>query len=107
MVLKIPSAGGQVPTQTVAPASASARAMAQPKPPSSATPATSARLPDRSMLSTRASFHDDLLEVEPAGEVVGDRVGVAVDLDAAAVVALDRVGARLDLDAAADPGVGG
>ena len=49
-VLKMPSAGGQVPTQTLAPASASALAMAKPKPPSSATPATNARLPRRSML---------------------------------------------------------
>src|SRR5207244_2578258 len=44
-------AGGQVPAHTVAPASASALAMAKPYPPSSATPATNARLPFRSMLS--------------------------------------------------------
>ena len=48
------SAGGQVPTQMDAPASAIALAMANPKPPSSATPATSARLPERSMGSMRA-----------------------------------------------------
>src|ERR1700682_1229885 len=45
----MPSAGGHVPTQTVAPASASDLAMAKPKPPSSATPATKARLPERSI----------------------------------------------------------
>src|SRR5437870_13246726 len=44
-------AGGQVPAHTVAPASASALAMAKPYPPSSATPATNARLPRRSMLN--------------------------------------------------------
>ena len=43
------SAGGQVATQTVAPASASDLAMAKPKPPSSATPATRARRPVRSI----------------------------------------------------------
>ena len=48
---KILSAGGQVATQTVAPASARLLAMANPNPPSSATPATSARFPVRSMLS--------------------------------------------------------
>ena len=47
------SAGGQVPTQIDAPASAIALAMANPNPPSSATPATSARLPWRSMGSMR------------------------------------------------------
>ena len=45
------SAGGHVPTHTLAPASPSALAIANPKPPSSATPATSARRPFRSMLS--------------------------------------------------------
>src|SRR5438132_595658 len=44
-------AGGQVPRHTVAPASTSALAMAKPKPPSSATPATNARLPRRSIVS--------------------------------------------------------
>src|SRR3954462_2426628 len=44
-------AGGQVATHTVAPAAARALAMAKPKPPSSATPATRARRPERSMLS--------------------------------------------------------
>src|SRR4051794_32037597 len=53
MVVKIPYAGGQVPTQTVAPACTNALAMANPKPPSSATPATSARLPVRSIASMR------------------------------------------------------
>src|SRR5690349_8018284 len=47
----MPSAGGHVPTQTVAPASFRAFAMAKPKPPSSATPATNARLPVRSIES--------------------------------------------------------
>src|ERR1017187_8921800 len=46
---KIAIAGGQVPTQMLAPASASAFAMANPNPPSSATPATKARLPERSI----------------------------------------------------------
>lgn len=45
------SAGGQVPTTTEAPASASDLAIAKPNPPSSATPATSARRPVRSILS--------------------------------------------------------
>src|SRR5437667_3109575 len=44
-------AGGQVPAHTVAPASASALAMAKPYPPSSATPATRALFPRRSILS--------------------------------------------------------
>ena len=39
-----------MPTQTLAPASASDFAMAKPKPPSSATPATNARFPCKSML---------------------------------------------------------
>jgi len=46
---KMLSAGGQVATQTVAPAWIRCFAMAQPKPLSSATPATRARLPERSM----------------------------------------------------------
>src|SRR5438876_4304646 len=50
---KMFSAGGQVPAHTVAPASAKALAMAKPYPPSSATPATRARLLRRSMLSIR------------------------------------------------------
>lgn len=45
----MPSAGGQVPTEIDAPAVARAFAMANPNPPSSATPATKARLPERSM----------------------------------------------------------
>src|SRR5262245_27035607 len=48
------SAGGQVPTQMLAPASASALAIAKPKPPSSATPAMNARFPVRSMVSMPA-----------------------------------------------------
>lgn len=44
-------AGGHVPTETEAPASARALAMAKPNPPSSATPATSALFPVRSILS--------------------------------------------------------
>src|SRR5688500_17108272 len=59
MVLKIPSAGGQVPTHTLAPASARALAMANPKPPSSATPATNARLPRRSMFNMAADVTQD------------------------------------------------
>src|SRR3954464_12460943 len=46
---KLFSAGGQVPTQTFAPASASDFAMANPYPASSATPATRARFPVRSI----------------------------------------------------------
>ena len=45
------SAGGHVATHTDAPASASDLAIANPKPPSSATPATSARRPEKSMFS--------------------------------------------------------
>src|SRR5205809_369681 len=48
-LVKMPSVGGHVPTQTVAPASASAFAIAKPNPPSSDTPATKARLPFRSI----------------------------------------------------------
>src|SRR5580692_1062583 len=66
---KILSAGGQVPTQTVAPASTSAFVIANPYPPSSATPATSARRPVRSILS----MADDAVA---APESVG-RVGLA------------------------------
>src|SRR6267378_3900649 len=44
-------AGGHVPAHTVAPAAARALAMAKPYPPSSATPATNARLPRRSIAS--------------------------------------------------------
>src|ERR1700675_788698 len=50
-LVKMPRAGGQVPTQIVAPAWASAFEMAKPNPPSSATPAMKARFPARSMLS--------------------------------------------------------
>src|SRR6266705_6663287 len=50
-LVKMPRAGGQVPTQMEAPASASALAIAKPKPPSSATPATNARFPVRSIFS--------------------------------------------------------
>src|SRR3954468_1105370 len=52
------SAGGQVPTHTEAPASASALAMANPNPASSATPATSARFPVRSMASMRGYYRN-------------------------------------------------
>src|SRR5688572_29620030 len=51
--MKMLSVGGQVPTHTLAPASASAFATANPYPPSSATPATSARRPVRSMFNIR------------------------------------------------------
>src|SRR4030088_1498279 len=47
--MKMLRAGGQVPTDTLAPASARDLAMANPNPASSATPATSARLPARSI----------------------------------------------------------
>src|SRR6266853_6401296 len=50
-LVKIPRAGGQVPTQIVAPAWARALEMAKPKPLSSATPAMKARFPARSMFS--------------------------------------------------------
>src|SRR5690349_18866633 len=49
--VKMPSAGGHVPRITDAPASASDLAIAKPYPASSATPATKARRPERSMLS--------------------------------------------------------
>src|SRR3989440_1959378 len=49
--VKIPSAGGQLPRQMLAPASASALAIARRNPPSSDTPATKARLPFRSIAS--------------------------------------------------------
>src|SRR5262249_46320425 len=55
-VLKMPSAGGQVARQTVAPASASAFAMANPNPASSATPATRARFPCKSIGSIAAKY---------------------------------------------------
>src|SRR5262245_38863998 len=74
-VLKIPSAGGHVPRQTVAPASASALAIANPKPPSSATPATNARLPRRSMLSMGAVYHDSKRGEGAAGRSHRPRVG--------------------------------
>src|SRR5487761_2570030 len=48
---KMVRAGGQVPTHTEAPASARLLAMANPNPPSSATPATNARRPVRSIFS--------------------------------------------------------
>src|SRR5882672_7558853 len=50
-LVKMPRAGGQLPRQMLAPASARALAMANPKPPSSETPATSARFPVRSIAS--------------------------------------------------------
>src|SRR4051812_40059440 len=51
--MKMFSAGGHVATDTLAPASASDFAIANPKPASSATPATRARLPARSIVSIR------------------------------------------------------
>src|ERR1700704_1148810 len=51
--MKMLRAGGQVPTDTLAPASARDLAIANPNPASSATPATSARLPARSIFSIR------------------------------------------------------
>src|SRR4051794_40465989 len=54
--MKMLSAGGHVPTQTLAPASAIAFAIANPKPASSATPATNARRPSRSIGSMRGSL---------------------------------------------------
>src|SRR3989442_4328991 len=50
-LVKMPSAGGRLPGQMLAPASASALAIAKPNPPSSDTPATKARLPFRSIAS--------------------------------------------------------
>src|SRR5579872_3207295 len=64
----MPSAGGHVPTHTVAPASARALAMANPNPPSSATPATNARFPVRSMVSM---MRRPLTFGKPAGESRG------------------------------------
>src|ERR1700690_1499622 len=60
----MPSAGGQVPTQMVAPASASALAMANPKPPSSGIPGTKTRLPERSMHS--------VMRLSPICETAGE-----------------------------------
>src|SRR5678816_1398527 len=65
---KMLSAGGHVATLTLAPASASALAIAKPKPASSATPATRARRPERSMESMRAKI---------AGAVAAGIVGPA------------------------------
>ena len=59
------SAGGHVPTQTEAPASNSALAMANPNPASSATPATSARFPVRSMASMRARIARGGVDCKP------------------------------------------
>src|SRR5713101_2361369 len=56
---KMFSAGGHVPAHTVAPASARALAMAKPYPPSSATPATTARLPRRSIASIALPSSDE------------------------------------------------
>src|SRR5690349_13024650 len=76
-LVKMPSAGGQLPRQMVAPACASAFAMANPKPPSSDTPATSARLPVRSMLSMAPSLHPFESRIGP--ELPADfRAGLAV-----------------------------
>src|SRR5918994_1752626 len=52
----MPSAGGQLPRQIVAPASASDLAIAKPKPASSETPATRARLPVRSIGSMEGKY---------------------------------------------------
>src|SRR5687767_13351831 len=71
-VWKMPSAGGHVPTQTDAPASARAFAIANPKPPSSATPATNARLPVRSIDSMGSPL-------QKMRELVIDRVREARD----------------------------
>src|SRR3954453_6953844 len=54
--MKMLRAGGHVPTHTLAPASASALAIAKPKPASSATPATNARRPSRSIGSMAGSL---------------------------------------------------
>src|SRR5947208_9854522 len=63
---KMLSAGGHVATDTVAPASASAFAIAKPYPASSATPATSARLPRRSMLSMAQTYKGKRASCPPA-----------------------------------------
>ena len=67
----MPRAGGQEPRQTVAPASASALAIAKPNPPSSETPATKARLPRRSIGSIRGVLpvEDSVRYSRPVGEV--------------------------------------
>src|SRR5438874_12398262 len=79
MVLKMPNAGGQVPTQMVAPASASDLAMAKPKPPSSATPATSARFPRRSMASMARTIDRARAAVKLDGHGFDDVGGAAGD----------------------------
>src|SRR5216684_3243491 len=75
---KMFSAGGQVPTQMEAPASAIALAMANPNPPSSATPATSARLPERSMGSMRAHIARAALAAGMVDAVAGGSGVIAV-----------------------------
>src|SRR5690606_41582570 len=67
----MPIAGGQVPTQMEAPASAKALAMANPKPPSSATPAMKARFPRRSIGSKRNSGR------RTGGKIMGEGPGRA------------------------------
>src|SRR3989441_9269530 len=73
-------AGDQVPAHTVAPASASALAIAKPYPPSSATPATNARFPLRSMLSIAPPPERGMQNVE--GGIEGEG-GIANDARAA------------------------
>ena len=75
---KMFSAGGQVATQTVAPAWARHFAMAKPKPPSSATPATRARFPVKSMFSMDVRYY--LARVPtPAGIfILGELSGLPV-----------------------------
>src|SRR6476661_4975346 len=70
----MPRAGGQLPTQMLAPASANALAIANPKPPSSETPAINARLPVRSIasmgiLGEAVLFLAQDLERSPANDV--------------------------------------
>ena len=108
---KMPSAGGQVPTQTVAPASASALAMANPKPPSSATPATSARLPVRSMasMSRKMAARDDASQCAPVEFQVDGLARGRAGVDAlsgteshwAGQWLRNRLGGRQNLDAIA------
>src|SRR5580704_5599341 len=79
MVLKMPSAGGQVATDTVAPASANAFAIANPNPPSSATPATSARLPVRSIFNMRGSSRETHGGASDATSAVSDYIATVRD----------------------------
>src|SRR3989454_940689 len=93
--VKMPRAGGQVPTQIEAPASASALAIAKPKPPSSATPATNARFPARSILSTGARLPSDgRASPRESGTERGERQQVAASQAACGERFVERDGDR-------------